>query len=70
VDTKTSCVLYGTENVRPKGKYVLYDASTKTAYQLSDQGLVEPYVGAKMVQITGSLDAATKTIKDTEIKVP
>ncbi len=70
VTGKTACVLYWTENVEPKGKYVLYDETTKTTYQLSDQGLVEPYVGAKTVQITGILQCRNKTITDTGIKVP
>lgn len=34
-----------------------------------DQSLVQPYVGEK-VQITGTLNAATKTIHFTCIKVP
>ena len=44
------------------GKYVLYDASKKTAYVLSDQKTPEKFA-AKKVTVTGTLDAATKTIK-------
>jgi hypothetical protein len=42
------------------GKYVLYDG--KEAYVLSDQKLPEKFA-AKKVTVTGTLDAATKTIK-------
>jgi hypothetical protein len=68
IKDKTSCVLYYAHFVKPGSKYVLYDPATKTKYQLDDQDLVQPYVGAKQVQITGSLDAATKTIHVKEIK--
>ena len=67
---KDACVLYYAHFVKPGSKYVLYDPATKTTYQLDDQDLVQPYVGAKNVEITGTLDAATKTIKVKEIKVP
>lgn len=45
-----------------KGKYVLYDASKKVAYVLSDQKTPEKFA-AKKVTVTGTLDEATKTIK-------
>ena len=67
---KDACVLYYAHFVKPGSKYVLYDAATKTTYQLDDQDLVQPYVGAKNVEITGTLDAATKTIKVKKIEVP
>lgn len=70
VTDKTSCMLYWAHNAQPASKYVLYDAATKTTYQLDNQDLVQPYVGAKMVQITGVLDPSTKTIKVTGISVP
>lgn len=70
IKDKTSCVLYYAHFVQPGSKYVLYDAATKTAYQLDDQNLVQPYVGAKSVLITGTLDKASKTIHVKEIKVP
>ena len=43
------------------GKYVLYNAATKTVYQLDDQTKPEQFAGEK-VSVTGTLDAATKTI--------
>jgi len=67
---KTSCVLYYAHFVKPGSKYVLYDSATKTTYKLDDQGLVQPYVGAKNMEITGTFDAATKTIKVKQIIVP
>jgi hypothetical protein len=70
VTEKTSCMLYWAHHAQPASKYVLYDEATKTTYQLDNQDLVQPYVGAKRVQITGTLDAGTKTIKVTGIKVP
>ena len=69
IKDKTACVLYWAHSVQPNSKYVLYDAATKTTYQLDDQTMVQPYVGEK-VEVTGSLNAATKTIKVTGIKVP
>ena len=42
------------------GKYMLYDG--KEAYTLSDQKTPEKFA-AKKVTVTGTLDAATKTIK-------
>jgi len=68
VTDRASCVLYWAHFVQPPSKYVLYDATTKTTYQLDDQNLVQPYVGEK-VDVTGKLDAATKSIKVTGIKV-
>jgi len=67
---KDACVLYYAHFVKPGSKYVLYDSATKATYQLDDQDLVQPYVGAKNVEITGTLDAATKTIKVKKIEVP
>jgi hypothetical protein len=66
---KDACVLYWAHSAQPNEKFVLYDAATKATYQLDDQDMVEPYVGEK-VQVTGTLNAATKTIKVTGIKVP
>jgi hypothetical protein len=70
IKEKDACVLYYAHFVKPGSKYVLYDPATKTTYQLDDQDLVQPYVGAKNVEISGTLDAATKTIKVKGIKVP
>lgn len=68
IKDKTECVLYFAHYVKPASKYVLYDPATKTTYQLDEQYVVEPYVDAKSVQITGTLDAAAKTIHVKEIK--
>ena len=58
---KNACVLYWAHFTTPPSKYVLYDAATKTTYQLDDQDTVQPYVAGK-VKITGTYDEATKTI--------
>jgi hypothetical protein len=55
-----ACVQHG-------AKYVLYDAATKTVYQLDDQKKPEQFAGEK-VAVTGSLDAGTKTIHVAGIK--
>ena len=68
IKEKYTCVLYWVHYAQPLGKFVLYDAATKTTYQLDDQNLVRPYVAAK-VEVTGTLDAASKTIKVTGIKI-
>lgn len=70
ITQKDACVLYWAHFVQPPSKYVLYNAATKTTYQLDDQSLVQPYVGAKAVVITGTLDAASKTIHVTGIRTP
>ena len=62
-----ACVLYWTRYANPATKLVLYDAATKTTYQLDDQEWVQPYVGAK-VEITGTLNNANKTIRITGLK--
>jgi type 1 fimbria pilin len=53
--------------VKMGGKYALVDAANKTWYQLDDQKKAEPFAGAK-VTITGTADAATKTIRIATIK--
>jgi len=68
IKDKYSCVVYWAHFVQPPGKFVLYNAATKITYQLDDQNLVQPYVAEK-VEVTGTLDAGTKTIKITGIKV-
>ena len=67
VTDKVACILYWAHSASPASKYVLYDAATKTTYQLDDQTAVQPYIGGK-VEVTGTLDAATKSIKVTGIK--
>ncbi len=59
-DCTTRCVGMG-------GKYVLFDAASKTVYQLDDQKKPQAFAGAK-VQVTGSYDASTKTIHISGIK--
>jgi hypothetical protein len=57
-----------TENcVKMGGKYVLYDSSTKTVYQLDDQSKPKEFAG-QAVRVNGSLDAATSTIHVENIK--
>jgi hypothetical protein len=53
--------------VKAGSQYVLYDVSTKTVYQLDDQKKPEQFAG-KNVTVTGSLDAASKTIHVANIK--
>lgn len=53
--------------VKAGSQYVLYDPSTKTVYQLSDQKRPEQFAGQK-VTVTGKLDNASKTITETNIK--
>jgi type 1 fimbria pilin len=50
----TACVKAG-------AKLVLYDASTKTAYEIDDQKKAEQFAGEK-VKVTGTVDAANSSI--------
>ena len=59
-DCSNRCVKIG-------GKYVLYDAGTKTIYQLDDQKKAEPFAGTK-VKVTGSYDSSNKTIHVSNIQ--
>jgi hypothetical protein len=59
-DCTVACVGHG-------AKYVLYDADSKTVYQLDDQKRPERFAGAK-VAVTGTLDEGTKTIHVTGMK--
>jgi hypothetical protein len=59
-DCTNGCVAHG-------AKYVLYDADSKTVYQLDDQKKPVQFAGAK-VTVTGTLDDATKTIHVARIK--
>jgi hypothetical protein len=47
--------------VKAGAKLVLYDASTKTVYQLDDQKKPMQFAGEK-VTVTGTVDKANKTI--------
>ena len=53
--------------VKNGAKYVLFNAASKTVYQLDDQKKPGQFAGAK-VAVTGTLDASTKTIHVTGIK--
>lgn len=53
--------------VKMGGKYVLFDAASKTIYELDDQSKPEQFAGQK-VTVTGTLNKATKTIHVTSIK--
>jgi hypothetical protein len=59
-DCTNRCVSIG-------GKYVLFDAGTKTVYMLDDQTKPKAFAGEK-VQVTGSFDSSTKTIHVASIK--
>lgn len=48
-------------------KFVLYNSSNKTVYQLDDQTKPEQFAGAN-VSVIGTLDKATKTIHVADIK--
>ncbi|PYU25034.1 MAG: hypothetical protein DMG30_06665 [Acidobacteria bacterium] len=53
-DCANRCVSIG-------GKYVLFDSSKKTLYQLDDQKKAQLFAGTK-VKITGTYDTSSKTI--------
>jgi Protein of unknown function (DUF5818) len=53
--------------VKMGGKYVLFDAASKTIYELDDQTKPEEFAG-KDVKVTGTLDSGTKTIHVVSIK--
>jgi hypothetical protein len=53
--------------VKNGAKFVLYDESSKTVYQLDDQDKPMQFAGDK-VKVMGTLDKATNTIHVTDIK--
>lgn len=53
--------------VKVGGKYVLFNAASKMIYELGDQTKPEEFAG-KNVNVTGTLDSATKTIHVVSIK--
>ena len=53
--------------VKSGGKYALYDAAAKRAYQLDDQKKARDYAGQK-VRITGTFDSASDSIHVTNIQ--
>ena len=62
--TKRMCTM---NCVKHGGKYVLFDPTKKSVYQLDDQTKPEQFAGAN-VKITGTLDKATKTIHISSIE--
>jgi len=67
------CVWFCLHFRTPGSRLVLYDASTKTVYNLDDMGrcgpplrCLRPY-SAEKVKLTGTFDAAKKTIKVTDV---
>jgi hypothetical protein len=65
--TTLQCALFCARVQTPGGRFVLYDKARKTVYRLDDQARAELYVTAK-VTITGTVDAATKTIRIADIE--
>jgi Protein of unknown function (DUF5818) len=53
--------------IKMGGKYVLFNDTSKTFYQLDNQTKPQPFAGQK-VEVTGTLDKAGKTIHVTDIK--
>ena len=53
--------------IKMGGKYVLFDAASKTVYQLDDQTKPEKFAGEK-VKVKGTLDKDTNTIHVTGIQ--
>ena len=53
--------------VKNGAKFVLYNAASKTVYELDDQQKPMQFAGEK-VKVMGTLDKATKTIHVTDIK--
>jgi len=59
--TPDLCVQYCISFRRSPDKYVLYNAATKMIYQLDDQNQAM-FFGGRKVKVSGTYDAATKTI--------
>jgi type 1 fimbria pilin len=53
--------------VKGGAKFVLYDAASKTVYELDDQQKPVRFAGEK-VKVTGTIDRATNTIHVTDIQ--
>lgn len=53
--------------VKAGSKYVLYNSSNKTVYELDDQKKAEEFAG-QMVMVAGNLDRASGTIHVANIK--
>ncbi|MGD0907807.1 MAG: hypothetical protein ABSA96_09515 [Candidatus Acidiferrales bacterium] len=58
INTAEECTLVC---VKEGGKFVLFNAITKIAYQLDDQSKLAKFAGAR-VTVTGALDDSKKTI--------
>src|SRR5438477_7895087 len=56
-----------TDCIKSGAKYVLYNPTAKTMYELDDQKKPAQFAGKKVV-VTGTLDNAKKTIHVTDIK--
>ena len=64
IKTSKACTL---GCVKMGGKFVLFDAATKTTYELDDQQKPMPFAGEK-VKVMGSYDKATGTIHVSDIQ--
>jgi hypothetical protein len=53
--------------MKANGKLVLFDADSKTSYELSDQQKAKAFVN-KNVKVTGTLDPSTGTIRISSIE--
>ena len=65
--TPDLCTLYCLHFKKTPGKYVLYNAATKTIYQLDDQNQAQ-FFAARKVKVTGTYDQATSTIHVADIE--
>jgi hypothetical protein len=67
------CVWFCLHFRKPGSRLVLYDATSKTVYNLTDMGRCGPPLrcmrpwSAEKVKLTGTYDAATKTINVTDV---
>lgn len=64
--TPDLCTSYCLRFKKTPGKLVLYDAATKTIYQLDNQQEAS-FFAARKVKVTGTYDEATKTIRVKDI---
>jgi|SRR5690242_20910814 len=68
VATPELCTMYCLHFKKTPGKYVLYDSTTKTIYQLDDQNQAEFFGDGRKVKVSGTYDQATKTIHVRDIE--
>jgi hypothetical protein len=64
--TPDLCTMYCLHFKKTPGKYVLYNSATKMTYQLDDQNQAS-FFGGRKVKVTGTYEAATKTIHVSDI---